>query len=155
MTADFLLHVCDWDEDYMCSQSVELTEAEAAELRAMTPEAIIAYLRDHCVGRCNTVSGQEKYFIPVMQFGTLRASLQVNYYVWRDRDDRDADHEALITADEFEAVCCGPESVLDVAFSLDGRRICLGQMSVSDVCDFFNALVSDQEEPCAILDSRP
>ena len=155
MTADFLLHVCDWDEDYMSPQSVELTEAEAAELRAITPEAIIAYLRDHCVGRCNTVSGQEKYFIPVMQFGTLRASLQVNYYVWRDRDDRDADHEAVITADEFQAVCKGPESVLDVAFSLDGRRISLGQMRVREVAEFFNALVSDQDEPCAILDSRP
>lgn len=155
MTAQFLSRIYDWyeKESYEVTRSVELNDQEVAELRAMTPESIIDYLRNHCVGICNTVSGSHEYFIPVMVFGTLRASLQVNYYVWRDRDDRpEADHQSPITADEFEAVCSGPESVLDVAFSLDGRRICMGQMKVCKVCEFFNDLVGDY---VPTLDDRP
>lgn len=156
MTAKFYSRIYDWyeGETQTVSRSVELTDEEAAKLQAMTPESIIDYLRSHCVGICNTVPGQDKYFIPCMEFGTLRASLQVNYYVWSVRDDNpDADNEALITAEEFAAVCSGPDSVLDVAFSLDGRQICMGQMKVSEVCEFFNALVGGDYFPT--LDDRP
>lgn len=154
MEASFMLHVYDWGEDYVCSQVLEINEQEVAQLRAMTSEAIIAYLRDHCVGKCNTVPGQELYFIPVMQFGTLKASLQVNYYVWSLRDDLRKSQEPLIEPEEFAAVCKGPDSVLDVAFSLDGHRISCGQMKVREVCEFFNSL-ADQEGSCYTLDSRP
>ena len=155
MTAEFYSHIDGWydEESRDIFRSVELNDSEVAELKAMTPESIIDYLKTHCVGICNTVSGQEKYFIQCLQFGTLKASLQVNYYVWRDRDDKNADHEDLITSDEFDAVCSGPESVLDVAFYLDGARICMGQMKVGEICEFFNALVGDEYYPT--LDSRP
>ena len=155
MTAQFFSRIYDWyeNETYTVSRSVELNDQEVAELRAMTPESIIDYLKSHCVGICNTVSGQERYFIPCLEFGGLCVSLQVNYYVWRDRDDNGTDNEALITADEFDAVCSGPGTLLDVAFSLDGHRICLGQMKIQDVCEFLNALVGDEYIPT--LENRP
>ena len=155
MVAGFISRIYDWydGEEQEVFRSVELNDKEVAELKAMTPESIIDYLRSHCVGICNTVSGDEKYFIPCLNFGELRASLQVNYYVWRDRDDAGTPNEALITASEFDAVCSGPESVLDVAFYLDGRRICMGQMRVYQVCNFFNELVGDGDYP--ELQDRP
>lgn len=155
MTAQFLSRIYDWyeGESYEVSRSVELTDQQVKELEAMTPEALIDYLKSHCVGICNTVSGQERYFIPCLVFGGLRASLQVNYYVWRDRDDNGTPNDQLITAEEFDAVCSGPDSVLDVAFSLDGKRICMGQMKVLEVCNFFYGLATGDYVPT--LDERP
>jgi hypothetical protein len=155
MTAQFLSRIYDWyeEESYTVTRSVELNDQEVAELLTLTPESLIDYLRNHCVGRCNTVSGSKEYFIPVLVFGGLRASLQVNYYVWRNRDDEGTDHESLITGEEFDAVCSGPSSVLDVAFSLNGKRICLGQMKVLEVCNFFYGLASGDYVP--ELDERP
>ena len=155
MTAQFLSRIYDWyeEETYEVSRSVELSDKEVADMLALTPEALIAYLKSHCVGICNTVSGQERYFIPCLVFGGLRASLQVNYYVWRDRDDNGTPNEALITAEEFDAVCSGPDSVLDVAFYLDDKRISMGQMKVLEVCNFFYGLASGDYVPT--LDERP
>lgn len=155
MTAQFLSRIYDWyeEESYEISRSVELTDQQAKELEAMTPEALIAYLKSHCVGICNTVSGQEKYFIPCLEFGELSASLQVNYYVWRDRNNNGTPNEQLITAEEFDAVCNSQSSVLDVAFYLEGKRICLGQMKVLEVCNFFYGLATGEYIPT--LDDRP
>lgn len=155
MTAHFFSRFYDSyeGEAYNLSQSVELTSKEVAELKTMTPKSLIESLKSRCVGICNTVQGDDRYYIPVFVFGGLRASLQVNYYVWSHRFDNRTDNKALITSDEFDAVCNGGESLLDVAFSLDGSRICLGQMKVREVCDFFNDLVGDDCPP--ILDSEP
>ena len=155
MTAQFFSRIYDWyeEETYEVSRSVELTDQQAKELEAMTPEALIGYLKSHSVGICNTVSGQEKYFIPCLQFGALRASLQVNYYVWRLRDNQHKSQEPVITAEEFDAVCSNQSSVLDVAFYLGDMCISMGQMKVLEVCNFFYGLGTGEYIPT--LDDRP
>ena len=142
------------DEPHTVEQCVTLSEDDRQRLHSFTPDALLQHLRSACIGRCNTVSGTDEYFIPRLRFGSLAASLQVNYYVWSYRDEqafesgirydrRQSVHQPLITADEFDAVVKSPASVLDVAFYLDGRQISMGQMTIAEVSEFFVGLADD------------
>lgn len=153
-----------WDDepDHTEFRTLKIDEEDRSRLRSFDDKKILGYLKENCVGKCNTISGSEEYFIPRVKFGNLEASLQVNYYIWSHRTDqnprylRGAEYESyhgrLISAEEFDEVIPDTEKVIDVAFYLNDCRISMGQMSISEVGKFFVMLAEDQHP---MIEDRP
>lgn len=143
-----------WDNKYETyEETVTLTADDMEKLVSFTPDALEKYLHDNCVGKCTTIPGDETYFIPRINISTLSFSIQVNYYVWIDRESRlDGNlpyseyhefHKKLISEQEFNDVVHG---LLDVKIENDGSRIFLGQMRLKEVSSFMSNLAIELHE---------
>lgn len=140
-----------YDEVYKeYEYEMPLSVEDMESLISWTPEKIRTFLYENCVGIRPCV-GNEK-FIPCIEIGKLRASLQVNYYVWSIRSEKlfergvhygnkyDEEMEKMTTKEEFNQVIPDNETYIDVKFDYDGVRLFLGQMTLSMVSETFNEL---------------
>lgn len=116
-----------------------IPENERKAMENLTSGDLINYMRENCVGKCNTVSGQELYFIPRLQWGEVTLSIQKNYYLWKYREEHNIPHENLVTEEEFNAVLPNEDSYCDVLLEADHFELFMGQETVREVIrDLFN-----------------
>lgn len=122
-----------------------LTDEQVLELMALCePKFLYKHLHDAVVGKCTTSRADgDKYFAKSLELCGFKLSLQVNYYVWSMRDDKKADHHALITEDEFNLAVPSAESRswIDVRIMYGDKHIYTGQMSLTMVADKFRELL--------------
>lgn len=139
MTANFTV-IDDWNDNQEYHHTVEGTEEDFQRMRNMTPDDLLKYLHDECVGKCNTKPRSEQYFIPKLVFGNMKVSAQVNYYLWSDRDDRDYDfdHTKIITEEEFSARYNNYYEAIDVMILVNDSKAACGSMYIYKLTDFIN-----------------
>ena len=120
-----------WDESKPTRVvEIELSESERSELDTWTSSKMYEHVRMNVVGKCNTDPGdRERYFCPPIRVGKLTLSLQVGYYLWRERHVN-GDHKQLITAEEFGVAIPDEYTSIDVMILYDGKQLACGQCSM-------------------------
>lgn len=149
-------------DKYTSVYPIELDDEIEAEFKGWTREEIRQFLYDNCVGIRPCV-GKDK-FIPCIEIGDLSVSCQINYQVWSRRSDKiyerniydgEEYHNEMcknITAEEFNAVLPDDDSWMDVRIAYGKVRCFLGQMSINEVADIFERLVSEEDEKVCLTD---
>lgn len=126
-------------------EKFDIPENERTTMKNLTSEDLINYMRENCVGKCNTISGQELYFIPRLQWGEVSLSIQKNYYLWKYREEHDIPHKNLVTEEEFNAVLPNEDFYCDVLLEADNFELFMGQKTVREVVqDLFT--IADQDQ---------
>lgn len=150
------------NEEYTTIHKIELTDEIESEFKEWTREEIRQFLYDNCVN-VRACVGEDK-FIPCIEIGDLNISCQINYQVWNRRSnklyerniyDGEEYHNEMrknITDEEFNAVLPNDESWMDVRIVCGEARCFLGQMSINEVADIFERLVSDEDEKVYLTD---
>ena len=151
-------NVWDDDENNVRVFDIELNDSECEELQKWDTERIFNHVRSNCVGKCNTWSSDEGYFVPEIVVGCIRVSVQANYYLWSQREDDLAErclfyhdkeehkayHMRIVTAEEFDR-CKSVGSWFDVRIIIDGTRCFLGRWRCDDISDLFQELIAGQK----------
>lgn len=149
-------------DKYTSVYPIELDDDIEAEFKMWTREEIRQFLHDNCVGIRPCV-GNDK-FIPCIEIGDLSVSCQINYQVWSRRSDKIYERNIYdgeeyynemrknITDEEFNAVLPDDDSWMDVRIAYDKVRCFLGQISINEVADIFERLVSDEDEKVCLTD---
>lgn len=147
------IHVIDgWDEENDRVYSMPLDSEQMEQLVSYTPQRLMQFMHDNSVGKIAALG--ENKFIPCIEIGKLSVSLQINYYVWRDRNDKayqqhmtDAEEREfqlqLVTEEEFRNVLSSEGGIIDVFITYNDSRLFLGQMRLYEVSKMFREIAVD------------
>lgn len=150
------------DNQYTSVYPIELDDDIEAEFKKWTREEIRQFLYDNCVN-VRACVGKDK-FIPCIEIEDLSVSCQINYQVWNHRSDKlyergiydgEEYHNEMhknITDEEFNAVLSDNDSWMDVRIAYGKARCFLGQMSINEVADMFERIISDEDEKVYLTD---
>lgn len=137
----FVFEYDNWNDEES-EREIVVDDLHQDVLRSWTSQKIYDYVRENCVGKCNTMSGTEEYYLPCIKIGKLMLSVQVNYRIWSDRTDRHfgvKEHAMMITGVEFDN-CINTETQIDLAISYNERRLMCGQASMEQISRFLSNL---------------
>ena len=109
-------------DDRRFPRHVEFTKEEAQALESLTPEKLIAHMRHGVIGKVIPTPGQKEYYAPRFNIAGFSLSMQISYYVWKERTNNNLDLSTPITEEEFDKALNGPDDYVDFCASFHGEE---------------------------------
>lgn len=82
-------------------EDMDFTDEEIQGLKSLTIESLYQHLKNQ-IGHMNTAG--DTRFIPQMEIGRIRISMQLQYYLWCLREDNHTDHDKPMSEEEFNTI---------------------------------------------------